>query len=127
MNQCHGVVDYGWGSFWYSKDEPNSFIQFDFKSMRVCLSGYSLKSHYANTQFFVSWVIEVSDDGSTWEAVDERNTRALVGPNRVKTYECSRQRDKFVRFVRMRQTGKNSGSDDYLLLSQIEFFGKLTK
>ena len=127
LNQCHGVVDYGWGSFWYSKDEPNSFIQFDFKSMRVCLSGYSLKSHYANTQFFVSWVIEVSDDGSTWEAVDERNTRALVGPNRVKTYECSRQRDKFVRFVRMRQTGKNSGSDDYLLLSQIEFFGKLTK
>ena len=125
--QCHEVVDYGWSSFWFSKDEPNSFIQFDFKSRRVCLSGYSLKSHNGTGQFFVSWVIEVSDDGSTWEAVDERNTQDLVGANKVKTYECSRQSNKFVRFVRMRQTGKNNYPDDYLILSQIEFFGKLTK
>ena len=64
----------------------------------------------------------MSDDGTTWEAVDERNTRDLVGAHIVKTYDCNRQSDRFVRFVR-----KTSDNTDYLVLSQIEFFGKLTK
>ena len=125
--QCHHVVDYGWNNYWYSINEPYSFVQFDFKSRRVCLSGYSLKSHTGGGNFPVSWAIEVSDDGSTWEAVDLRNTRDLVGSNIERTYECNRQSDRFVRFVRMRQTGKTSDNEDWLSLSQIEFFGKLTK
>ena len=45
----------------------------------------------------------------------------------VKTYECSKQSDRFVRFVRLRQTGKNSYGSDSLRLSEIEFFGNLSK
>ena len=126
-NRCHRVVDYGWNNCWHSKNEANAWVQFDFKSRRVCLSGYSLKSHGGDRNFPVSWAIEVSDDGSTWEAVDERNTRDLVGANIERTYECNRQSDRFVRFVRLRQTGKTSHNQEILLLSQIEFFGKLTK
>ena len=69
----------------------------------------------------------MSDDGSTWEAVDERNTQDLNGKYVVKTYECSTRSDRFVRFVRLRQTGKNSFGNDYLMLSEIEFFGNLAK
>ena len=69
----------------------------------------------------------MSDDGSTWEAVDKRNTQDLNGKYIVKTYECSKRSDRFVRFVRLRQTGKNSGGNDILFLSEIEFFGNLTK
>ena len=43
--QCHRLVDYGWKGYWYTNDQPNSWVQFDFKSRRVCLSHYSLKSN----------------------------------------------------------------------------------
>ena len=126
-NQCHRLVDYGWNDFWYTNDQPNSWVQFDFKSRRVCLSHYSLKSDGNSHHHLLSWALEVSDDGSTWEAVDERNTQDLNGNYIVKTYECSKRSDRFVRFVRLRQTGKNSNNGDNLLLSEIEFFGNLTK
>ena len=102
-------------------------MQFDFKSRRVCLSQYSLKSDGSRWGHLLSWVIEVSDDGSTWEVVDERNTQDLNGEYLVRTYECNRRSDRFVRYVRLRQTGENSGCGYCLYLSEIEFFGKLTK
>ena len=123
---CPRLVDYGWNNFWGSDNEPNSFVQFDFKSRRVCLSEYSLKSDGCG-HHLLSWVIEVSDDGSTWEVVDERSTQDLNGNYIEKTYECSKRSDRFARLVRLRQTGKNSSGIDSLYLSEIEFFGKLTK
>ena len=124
-HQCHQLVDYGWNSYWGTNSAPNSWVQFDFKSRRVCLSHYSLKSDGNSSHHLLSWVLEVSDDGSTWEAVDERNTQDLNGAYVVKTYECSKRSNRFVRFVRLRQTGKNSYNYDHLMLSEIEFFGKL--
>ena len=127
-HQCHQVVDYGWNDYWSSGGQPNSFIQFDFKSRRVCVDQYSLKSDGNSRGHLVSWVLEVSNDDSTWETIDERNTQDLDGKFVVKTYECSKRSDCFARFVRLRQVGKNSDDDDYCLrLSEIEFFGKLTK
>ena len=126
-NQCHQLVDYGWNSYWVSTNKPNSFVQFDFKSRRVCLSQYSLMSDGDGSCHLLTWVLEVSDDGSVWEVVDERNTRDLNGNYIVKTYDCNKRNERFVRFVRLRQTGKDSSNWDNLLLSQIEFFGQLTK
>ena len=88
-HQCHQIVDYGWNDWWTSKDEPNSAVQFDFKSRRVCVSEYSLKSDGSDSGgHLLSWAIEVSDDGSTWDAIDEQNTQDLNGTFREKTYKC---------------------------------------
>ena len=122
--QCHQLVDYGSGKQWVSSGRPDSFVKFDFKSRRVCLSHYSIKSAESGYQL-VRWVLEVSNDGSTWEEVDKRYTTDLVGWHTVRTYECSNRRCRFVRFVRLRQNGKNSGDGDCLNLSEIEFFGQL--
>ena len=124
-NQCHQLVDYGWNDWWSTTSLSNSWVKFDFKSRRVCLSHYSLKSDGASYHL-LSWVLEVSDDGSTWEVVDERNTQDLNGNYIVRTYECNKRINRFVRFVRLRQTGKNSYSGNSLRLSEIEFFGQLT-
>ena len=124
-NQCHRLVDYGWMNSWRSKDEPNSFVQFDFKSYQVALSGYSIKSDGSGWRHLCCWVIEVSDDGVTWEIVDNRCTKELCGKYVVKTYQCNHPRDEFCRFVRLRQTGSNSSGNDYLYFSEIEFFGIL--
>ena len=124
-SDCFHLVDSEWNSWWESKRESNSFVQFDFKSRRVCLSKYSLKSDGGNGHL-LSWVIEVSNDGSTWEIVDDRYTQDLNGASIVKTYSCNKRTDRFVRFVRLRQTSRNSGYGLSLCLSRIEFFGILT-
>jgi hypothetical protein len=75
------------------------------------------------------WVIEGSNDGSTWEILDRRNTEELNGYSIVKTFGCSSAKSSdFFRFVRLKQTGKNcrSGWEDHILvLTNIEFFGTL--
>ena len=73
----------------------------------------------------MSWILEVSDDGSTWVAVDGRSTMDLDGAFLVKTYECNTRSNHFARFVRRRQTDKNTDNGDFLRLSEIEFFGQL--
>ena len=67
----------------------------------------------------------MSNDGSTWETVDQRNTQDLNGQYIVKTYECSNRAGLFARFVRLRQTGPNTSNGNFLQLSEIEFFGQL--
>ena len=120
------IIDYGWCSHWYSFNEPDSYVQFDFKSRRVCISQYSLKSASCQCHL-LSWAIEVSDDGQHWDVIDLRNTHDLEGEFIERTYDCNRPNNRFVQYVRLRQTGKNSSNCDILVLSEIEFFGKLTE
>ena len=126
---CYVVVDYGRSGYWCSMNEENSYIQFDFKSNRICVNEYSLKSDGVEVDglgewHLISWVIEVSDDAVNWEIIDTRHTDDLNGNLIVKTYKCQKPSQRFCRYVRLRQTGKNSGGADCLLLSEIEFFGK---
>ena len=126
-NECYQVTDYDWRDFWGTDDRPNSWICFDFKEKRVKLTGYSLKSdtREPNWHHLVQWVIEGSNDESSWHEIDRRNTQDLKGPSVVKTYSCGGEISEGFRFIRLRQTGKNSYGYDYLFLAAIEFFGTL--
>ena len=122
--QCHKLVDYGWEDYWCSENQPNSLVQFDFKSRRVCLSHYSLKG---STQGYPkSWELEVSNDNATWESIDSSSGGSGLRKNKsARIYKCPGAKDKFVRYVRLRHTGENSNRRYNLYLSRIEFFGKL--
>jgi hypothetical protein len=124
-NQCHQVVDYGWDSYWYSHDQPNSWIQFDFKDRRISVTNYTIKSDGQGGYHLVEWSIEGSNDGNTWIPVDARHTEDLCGDFVVKSYACESRKSapQFFRFIRLIQTGKNSSNSDYLLLGNLEFFG----
>ena len=125
-NQCHQLVDYGTISCWYTNSEPNSWVSFDFKEKKVSLSSYTLKSRTDFDYYHpVEWEIEGSNDESSWVSLDSRNTREQCGKGVVKNYSCNKGNHGFYRFIRMRQTGKNSGGRHSLLLCQIELFGKL--
>ena len=125
-NQVHQILDNDWNDWWHSETVENSWVQFDFKSSRVRLLAYTIKSDGNSGHHLVSWVIEASKDGNTWEVVDERsNTADLNGNWIVKTFECNTPSEKFVQFVRLRQTGLNSNAAHYLLLTKIEFFGQV--
>lgn len=122
-NQCQRLVDYGWGNRWLSQNRPDQFVQCDFKGNRVAITEYSLKT--GDDCFPMTWVVEVSNDGSAWVEVDRRNSLELVGKWVVKTYKCARVEEQFYRFVRIRQTGQNISGSNVLSLSQLEIFGKL--
>ena len=122
-NNVYKLVDYGWGSHWSSNNEPDSFVKFDFKEQRVCVHGYSLKSDGKIWNLLLSWVLEASDDGETWDIIDERNSGEDCGFWIPNTMECNKPSDKYYRYVRLRQTGKNSNGSDYLCISEIELFG----
>jgi hypothetical protein len=125
-NKCWKVVDYGWNGYWYSTHVANSWIQFDFKTNCVELDHYSLKSDGHNYHL-LQWILEGSLDGQRWTILDTRNTQDLNGTFIVKTYECNSRSSEFFRYIRLRQTGKNSNNADYLMLSEIEFFGLIRR
>ena len=126
-NSCNQVVNYGWKSYWRSSNSSNSWIQFDFKSSAVSLSGYSIRTGTSCSNYHpVQWVIELSNDRSTWETVDERDTKDLSTDDTVQTFECNKPSHMFARYIRLKQTGANLSGSHYLCFSEIEFFGKVS-
>ena len=123
--QCHQITNYGWNDWWETTGEADSWVQFNFKTQGVYLKSYSLKSDGYGNEHLCSWVIEGSNDGSEWKVIDSRDTKDLDGHYFVKTFKCNQENKEFYRYLRLRQTGKNSAGNDKLELSQIEFFGLL--
>ena len=109
--------------FW-SENEPNSWICYDFKERRVIPTSYSIRS-----SFWVSpksWVIEVSNDGASWTEVDRRdNNNDLSDGRETANFKISQIPSEGVRFFRLRQTGENHQGHDVLELSSLEVFGTL--
>jgi hypothetical protein len=122
---CWEVANHGWKDYWYTTNRPNSWISFDFKIRSISLSSYTLKSHSGGGNFFISWTIEGSNDGTTWTMLDNRNTRDLAGKSIVGNFPCCSGNTSFFRHIRMRQTGKASSDAHNLILTNIEFFGRM--
>lgn len=125
-NKCHQIVNYGWKDYWHTVNEPNSWFQFDFKDRRVLLESYILRSNGNGGNYLRSWKIEGSNDASSWTELDTKNgSHGLQGDFYAKHYLCSRAERTFFRYIRLTQTGKNSHKGDYLLLSEVELFGRM--
>jgi hypothetical protein len=126
-NACHQVVDYGWNNYWFSRSEPNSWIEFDFKDRRISPTHYTIKSGGESGCQLVNWSLDGSNDEISWTNLDRRSTKELVGKYIVKPYECKSVRGstQFFRFIRLTQTSEDSSSNHYLLLANLEFFGKV--
>lgn len=120
------VLPYG---NYYSRNEENSHICFDFKENYVSLSAYTIKStdhHY----FLKSWVIEGSNDQSNWIELDShKNDNTLCTPSAIHTFQIPTDKKikKLFKYIRIRITGPNSKKNYILEITNIEFFGKLYK
>jgi hypothetical protein len=127
-NRAYQVVDFGWNDWWKSGGVPmmqsGQWIRFDFKEAEVCLKNYSLKSDGDGTHL-LSWVVEGSNDSQEWQTIDRRHTHDLDGQFVVKNFACDN--DTFYRYIRLRQTGRNSGNTSSLSLCNMEFFGYLSE
>jgi hypothetical protein len=77
-----------------------------------------------NRRNLKSWVIEVSSDGSDWEAIDRyENNNELNDSSLIKTFSVSKSIE--CRFTRFDQIGLNYYGNHQLLFSALEIFGCL--
>jgi hypothetical protein len=124
---CESLLDIGWGGYLATGNRPNAeWVQIDFRSTRVIVTDYSLRTT-RNNNYFTDWVIEVSNDKVSWTMIDERHTLDLTTPNSVKTFAVGKPLDEFFRYVRFRMIGPNTGHNGILNVSGIEFFGKILR
>jgi hypothetical protein len=115
-------------NYFASTDTPNSWLCYDFRDLSVRPNHYSIwscaHSGWSGCQL-VSWVIETSNDDKEWTEIDRHeNDRSLLqatGSFSV-TKPC-----KFSQYIRLRQIGKSSGGNDYLVVTSFEVFGHIKK
>lgn len=126
------LVDCQSDNYSHSSNGRCPYICFDFKDRRVQLSDYSIKSFSSGQSggLLRSWVLEVSNDGGSWEEVDcHTEDPTPDGPSITANYKLANASSGFYRYIKLRSTGcswYNYPSDNYCIYFYfIEFFGKL--
>jgi hypothetical protein len=127
LNAAQNAADLNADSFFYSKDQKDQYLCYDFRNNAVKPTHYSIRSRYNGNDMDLypkSWVIEGSDDGQEWIELDRRqNNQDLNSRNAVKMFPIARAKE--CRQIRLRQTGPNHyrSPSHCLVLSGFELFG----
>jgi archaellum component FlaC len=124
------LADIGVQLAFHTTNTSSQWVQYDFKSMRIRPSHYTLRSAYrwnANYSHPKNWVLEVSETGreSDWTEIDRQTNNAdLNGPDQRKSFTVLRCAGP-VQFIRLRMIGPDHCGNHYLFLSDWELFGEL--
>lgn len=111
-----------------SKNVSGSWICFDFKSHQVIPINYTIRTSNKFTFAYYPrhFVFECSNDKENWEILDEQNDCSfLKGNNRIHTFNILNRLSKSFRYVRIRSTGQNWGSQYYLAIGSFDVYGIL--
>lgn len=128
--QPQNVIEYeNNNSVFYSKEEKDSWIKFDFNKFKVNPSAYSLRSNdwggvgHWHPQ---NWVIEGSNDDTQWTILDTHtNDHSIDDRSKSNTFIIQNKNNIFYRYLRLRQTGLNTINNNTLIISAIEYFGTI--
>ena len=114
--------------FYLSKDEPNSYICFDFKDRKINPTHYEIRSGKwsPNNDHPKSWEIQGSNDNSTWEVIDtQKDCSYLNGNGLIHTFEINNQLCSEFRYLRLIETSPNWSMKNCLAFDSLEFYGTL--
>lgn len=121
--EAKNAVELGTKSYFCSRDKPNSWICYQFKS-NVIPTSYSIRTH--DGRYPKSWVLEFSGSGANgpWQVVDQHtNNEDLNAPYVTHEFRLTSSPGFSTCFVRLRQTGPNHDGDNSLCLNSFEVFG----
>jgi hypothetical protein len=122
------ISDLMFNSNFVSENKPEQWIAYDFKSRKVGIKGYAIRSRFdgwPNSSNPKSWVVEVSDDQKLWIEADWRaNNFELNGTNLWRAFPSKRQ--VYGQFIRLKMTGPSHANKDILAIAGFEVFGDLT-
>lgn len=135
---------------WISSPNPNSWIKFDVKTIRIAILGYTLRVCPASRNVAAphSWCIEGSNDNFKWFLIDEHRKDYCLQSSKPQNFSCQAQLLKIeapdvssnmpndtntvnnnitdnnsFRYIRIRQTDVNVLGGNSLCLSNVELFG----
>jgi hypothetical protein len=80
-------VKYRWTDWSATTNEPNSWIQFDFKDRVISLTHYVLKFHSGHYNYLLQWTAQGSMDGNNWSVLHDQNRQDLNGESMTKMFE----------------------------------------
>jgi hypothetical protein len=126
-NAAKNVADLHANAEFFSSKDPNQWIGYDFKTMRIKPTGYTVRRYHTGGpggHNLKSWVVEGSNDLHDWFELDRKvNNGDLNAGNEVKTFGISS--GVRCRAVRLRQIDLNHKGTHVILISGLEFFGEL--
>jgi hypothetical protein len=102
--------------FFLSEDAEGQWIQWDFKAKQVYPTNYTIKG-----STLITWQMEGSLDGTVWTEMDRRTEKAAC--SQPSSFDITKP--TLCRFIRLTQTGANSGGKHSLTCAAVEFFGSL--
>jgi hypothetical protein len=109
-----------------SANQPNQWLCYDFKDLRVGVTHYTVRSNGCNkgSDHLQSWVVEGSEDNSKWTELDRReNDDRLNGPNSICSFDVRTVVES--RFIQIRSIGSNWAGNQYVYFKAFEVFGGL--
>jgi hypothetical protein len=124
------VLDFENDTLYLVEDSAGQMIGYDFKTMRICPSHYSLRSNSnpASGAHLKSWKIEVSNDiSSEWIEIDQRihNQGLNKGPYTSVLFPIQCPPKTGYRYIRLISTGTTCKLNNWLYLPGFEVFGDL--
>jgi hypothetical protein len=124
------IVDLEGNSYLGTADQPNSWIQYTFKTVRVRPTHYSIRSYFNGGVGFSNpknWIIEGSTDGIEWVEIDHReNSTELNARNVTASFKIAGELEGWT-MLRMRMIGRDHAGHNILRVSGIEYFGYITR
>jgi hypothetical protein len=124
------VLDFENDTLYLSENAAGRMIGYDFKTMRICPTHYSLRSNSnpAGGAHLKSWKIEVSNDISGgWVEIDQRMRDQKLNKGRYTSalFPIQSPPKRCYRYIRLTSIGKNWDSSNWLYLAGFEVFGDL--
>jgi hypothetical protein len=113
-------------TLFHSQNEPNQWLYYDFRKMRVTAAHYFLRSHRypVDSYHLRSWVIEASGDKINWTEIDRReNGNCLNGPSHSCVFAIPSVIE--TRLIRLRSIGPDCAGTNWLIICAFELFGGL--
>lgn len=105
------------------------WLQFGFPG-RMAVTDYTLTSSFDGQNIPRSWVVEGSNDLSgSWTTIDTRTDDTSLTGSGATFHFTGLSGDTVTEFqwIRFRQTGVNSSSNNYLVIDEMEFYGRWWK
>jgi hypothetical protein len=113
----NNLADLNSGTYFFSQNEPNQWVCWDFHDMRLIPTRYSIRR--PSEQYMRSWVVETSLDGEKWVGIDRRIEKTpVIGWSKFPVSTSAKSR-----FIRLTQTQENLWKFDILLLTAFEVIG----
>jgi hypothetical protein len=119
------AVDLTASSYFFSANQVNQWISYDFGDSRIKPIHYSIRSDYnggTGGHNPKSWVLEGSVDNNQWEEVDRRDNNSDLNARSITRLFAVNHSSEY-RSLRFRQTGPNHYGENYLVISGFDIFG----